>query len=230
MADGKVKANGVELWWEDFGDPSKPTILLIVGAIAPALEWTPEFYEPLVDAGYHVVRFDNRDIGLSTWIDYEKAPYDLNDMATDTVSLMRELGIHHAHVIGGSMGGMIAQLVALDYPEHVQSLTPIMSTPGYGDADLPGMTKDVAAAAEAFPTLAKTDLAGALTGIYRTLAASRDLTPPAGGSSRTLREGFAAAEDRPRRHQSAGMAAHRAWTTMPDSGLSAPGNEFLVSL
>jgi pimeloyl-ACP methyl ester carboxylesterase len=173
MAQGKVKANEIEIWWEDFGDRSNPTVLLIMGATAQAVVWTPEFYEPLVGAGYHVVRFDNRDIGLSTWIDYQKAPYNLNNMAADTVALMTKLAIQRAHVIGASMGGMIAQLVALDYPERVRSLTAIMSSPSFKDAELPGMTKEVAAAVEALPTLAQTDLIGALIGLWRNLVGSR---------------------------------------------------------
>jgi len=146
MGEGKVASNGIEIWYEDFGDRSNPTVLLIMGASAQATAWSLELIEPIVDAGYHVVRFDNRDIGLSTWIDdFAANPYTLDDMATDAVGLMDALKIERAHVIGASMGGMIAQLIAINYPDRVLSLTSWMSTYWFADPDVPAMTDEVQA-------------------------------------------------------------------------------------
>ena len=131
MGGGKVESNGIEIWYEDFGDRSNPTVLLIMGMGGPAIYWPLEFIEPIVDTGYHVVRFDNRDTGLSTWIDdYAANPYSLDDMAADAVGLMDALKIELAHVIGMSMGGMIAQTVAIRHPGRTLSLTSIMSSTG----------------------------------------------------------------------------------------------------
>ena len=129
---GKVRSNGIELYYESFGKPSNPAIVLIMGLDAQCVIWSMGFIEPLVKAGYNVVRFDNRDIGLSTWIDdwYRSTPYTLEDMAADTVGLLDALQIKKAHIMGASMGGMIAQRVAISYPERVLSLTSIMSS-GY---------------------------------------------------------------------------------------------------
>ncbi len=136
MGAGIVTANGIELWYEDFGEATDPHVVLIMGANATALAWDASFYEPIVDAGYHVVRFDNRDEGLSQWFDAAH-PYTLDDMAADTVGLMDELSIDRAHVIGASMGGMIGQVVALSSPERVLTLTSICSSPGVSDGRLP---------------------------------------------------------------------------------------------
>ena len=146
MGEGKVASNGIEIWYEDFGDQSNPTVLLIMGADTRATAWPPALIEPIVDAGYHVVRFDNRDIGLSAWIDdFEANPYTLDDMAADAVGLMDALKIERAHVIGVSMGGMIAQLMAINYPDRALSLTSWMSTYWFADPDVPAMTEEVRA-------------------------------------------------------------------------------------
>ena len=123
-------ANNINLYVETFGDCNSPAVLLIMGLGCQCLNWFPYFYEPIVGQGYYVIRFDNRDIGLSTWSnadDWENKPYSLNDMATDSVELLRLLGIDKAHVIGASMGGAIAQRMAISYPERVLSLTSIVS-------------------------------------------------------------------------------------------------------
>jgi len=144
MSEGKMKANGIEIWYEDFGNPSDPTVLLIMGAGGQAILWPLELIEPIVKEGYHVVRFDNRDVGLSTWIDnYESDPYTLEDMADDSIGLMDALKINKAHFIGASMGGMIAQLATIKYPQRVLSLTSWMSTYSFDDPDLPPMTAEV---------------------------------------------------------------------------------------
>jgi pimeloyl-ACP methyl ester carboxylesterase len=130
---GKVLSNGIELYYETFGQPQHPAILLIMGLDAQCVMWSMRFIEPLVTAGYYVIRFDNRDIGLSTWMNdtwQRKNPYTLEDMAQDTVGLLDALHIAQAHVVGASMGGMIAQRMAISHPEKVLSLTSIMSS-GY---------------------------------------------------------------------------------------------------
>ncbi len=129
---GKVSSNGIEIYYESFGNPSNPPIVLIMGLDAQCVLWSLGFIEPLVAAGYYVIRFDNRDIGLSTWItNWQRShPYTLEDMAADTVGLLDALKINKAHFIGASMGGMIAQRIAISYSERVLSLTSIMSS-GY---------------------------------------------------------------------------------------------------
>ena len=126
MAVKKVPSGKLEIWSEDFGDAANPTVLLVMGAGAGAVHWEPYLYEPLVAAGYHVIRYDNRDIGLSTWVDYEKDPYTVADMAGDAIAVLDAFAIDRAHLIGASMGGMISQQVALDHPERLRSLTSIM--------------------------------------------------------------------------------------------------------
>ncbi len=91
MSEGRVRNGDVELWFEDFGDPAHSTVLLVAGATDQAVFWEPYFYEPLLKAGYRVVRYDNRDIGLSTWIDYEKDPYTIPDMAGDAIAVLDAL-------------------------------------------------------------------------------------------------------------------------------------------
>ncbi|MCE1177994.1 MAG: alpha/beta fold hydrolase [Micrococcales bacterium] len=133
----------VHIAYESFGSVEQPTILLVIGLATQMLAWDERFCQLLVDEGYQVIRFDNRDIGLSTHLgslgvpdvmpalrgEPITAPYLLADMARDTVGLMDALQIDRAHVVGASMGGMIAQQVAIDHPDRVASLTSIMSTP-----------------------------------------------------------------------------------------------------
>ena len=148
MSQGIAEVNDINIWWEDFGDSSDPAVLLIMGANANAMQWTLEFINPIVAAGFHVIRFDNRDVGKSTWVTTEpsfviqegemvsaEVSYNLEDMAQDAVSLMEHLEIEKAHIVGASMGGMITQVVGLDHPHKALSLTPIMSTPGAGLED-----------------------------------------------------------------------------------------------
>jgi pimeloyl-ACP methyl ester carboxylesterase len=143
----KARSNGLELAYDTFGDPSAPALLLVMGLGTQMIAWDEPFCEALAERGFHVVRFDNRDIGLSTWLDHahvpdlgeviagtQAAPYTLGDMATDTVGLLDALGIRSAHLVGASMGGFIVQLVAIEHPERVLSLTSIMSGPGGSDA------------------------------------------------------------------------------------------------
>ena len=128
----KVKSNGIEIYHEAFGNAQNPAILLIMGLDAQCVLWSMGFIEPLVEAGYYVIRFDNRDLGLSTWItDWNRSePYTLEDMAKDAVGLLDALHIDKAHIIGASMGGMIAQRMAISHADRVLTLTSIMSS-GY---------------------------------------------------------------------------------------------------
>ena len=143
MSEGKVQANGISLWYQDFGDRTNPTVLFISGATVQGL-WPPDLITPIVDGGYHVVCFDHRDIGLSTWIsDFATKPYTLTDMAADAVGLLDALKIKKAHVVGISMGGGIAQLIAINYPDRALTLTSWSSTYWFGDPDLPLATSKV---------------------------------------------------------------------------------------
>lgn len=172
MAEGKASVGDVTIWWEDFGERGNPAVLLVMGANAQSVFWPMPLVEALVDAGYHVVRYDNRDIGLSTWIDYEKQPYTVADMAEDAVGLLDALGIDRAHFVGASMGGMISQQAALDHPARVRSLTSIMSSPaGPDDPDLPDMHESVQKAAAEMMTAP--DPVAATIAMFATLAGSR---------------------------------------------------------
>ena len=143
MAEERAQGNGIEIVYETFGDPSDPPLLLVMGLGMQLIHWDDELCELLASRGFRVIRFDNRDAGLSTQIDARvpnmaramaglkvEAPYLLDDMAADTIGLLDHLGIDAAHFVGASMGGMIAQSVAIGYPERVLSLTSIMSTTG----------------------------------------------------------------------------------------------------
>jgi pimeloyl-ACP methyl ester carboxylesterase len=134
---------GVTLCYETFGDPDDTPIVLIMGLATQMIAWHEEFCEQLADRGFHVVRFDNRDIGRSTHFDFRPPTvlemvrrrvrpeqYSLSEMAEDAAILLRELGISPAHVVGASMGGMIGQVLAAEHPEVVRSLVSIMSTTG----------------------------------------------------------------------------------------------------
>jgi pimeloyl-ACP methyl ester carboxylesterase len=134
---------GVTLCYETFGDPDDVPILLVMGLATQMIGWHEDFCETLAERGFYVVRFDNRDIGRSTHLGFpppsigqmlrrrlRPEQYDLSDMAEDTAILMKELGLSPAHVVGASMGGMIAQMLAAEHPEAVRSLVSIMSTTG----------------------------------------------------------------------------------------------------
>jgi pimeloyl-ACP methyl ester carboxylesterase len=143
MAEERATANGIEIAYETIGDPSNPALLLVMGLGTQLIHWDLELCERFADRGFHVIRFDNRDAGRSTYIDAPvpnirramaglsiDAPYLLDDMADDAFGLLDHLGIEAAHVAGASMGGMIAQTMAIRRPERVLSLTSIMSTTG----------------------------------------------------------------------------------------------------
>lgn len=139
-----ASVNGVEIAYETFGDPADETMLLIMGLGVQMLGWDEQLCRELAERGFHVVRFDNRDVGRSTKVeggprpdvmaaiagDTSSASYTLDDMADDCIGLLDELGVEAAHLVGASQGGMIAQTVAIRHPERVLSLVSIMSTTG----------------------------------------------------------------------------------------------------
>ncbi|MBB5953802.1 pimeloyl-ACP methyl ester carboxylesterase [Saccharothrix tamanrassetensis] len=127
--------NGIRLWYRDEGDADGDPLLLIMGLNSQLILWPDEFVAALGERGFRVIRFDNRDCGLSDKIAGTIQPggkpaYHLVDMAADTVGLLDHLGIQRAHVVGASMGGMIAQLVAIHHADRVATLCSIMSTTG----------------------------------------------------------------------------------------------------
>jgi len=144
----QVQANGISIEYESFGPEDRETVLLIMGLGGQLTVWQEELCHELVERGYRAIRFDNRDVGLSTKFDEAgmpdmaaifgalmtgarpNAPYSLDDMAADAVGLLDALEIERAHIAGASMGGMIAQLVAANHPDRALSLTSIMSTTG----------------------------------------------------------------------------------------------------
>ena len=144
----QAKANGITIEYESFGADSAEPLLLIMGLGAQMTRWTPEFCNTLAAKGYRVIRFDNRDVGLSTHMDGQTAPplteisadlkagrkpnvpYTLFDMADDAAGLLDALVIGKAHIVGASLGGMVAQLVAAEHPDKTLSLTSIMSNTG----------------------------------------------------------------------------------------------------
>ncbi|MER8609156.1 alpha/beta fold hydrolase [Mesorhizobium sp. M0815] len=131
-----------EIVSQTFGDPAHPAVLLIMGAMASMLWWPEAFCRKLAGEGRFVVRYDNRDTGRSTKYAPGEPPYTFDDMADDAIRVLDDQGIRKAHVVGMSMGGVIAQLVALKYPSRVTSLTVISSSPlGIDTSHLPGTTE-----------------------------------------------------------------------------------------
>ena len=208
-----VEANNINIWYEEFGDKNKETILLIMGANANCMQWDKDFIDQLVSNDFHVVRFDNRDVGKTTWFGKEPTfnkllkflpnfllkmivnsifglavddkgrfkfsestptQYNLLDMAQDAVSLMDVLKIKKAHIIGASMGGMITQIIALDYPERVLSITPIMTSPGIQNESLSGPTEELLEAMKkSFVFNLKGRVEDGVVEIYRQLTGTR---------------------------------------------------------
>ena len=208
-----LKANGIKIWFEEFGESSNETILLIMGANANCKQWPQEFIDELVSKNFRVIRFDNRDVGKSSWFGKEPTynkflkilpafflkiivnrifglvvdkkgkfkfsksaivQYDLSDMAKDAVSLMDSLNIEKAHIVGASMGGMITQIIALDYPERVKSITPIMTTPGIQNESLSGPSQELLNAMQkSFVMNLKGRVEDGVVEIYKQLTGSR---------------------------------------------------------
>jgi pimeloyl-ACP methyl ester carboxylesterase len=158
----RAYANGVEIEYETFGHPSNRPLLLVMGLGMQMIGWDDDFCAALVDSGHFVIRFDNRDVGLSTKLaaagvpniieismkamsrQPAESPYSLDDMADDAAAVLDAVGLASAHVCGASMGGMIVQTLAIRKPERVRSLTSIMSTTG--DSSLPPPTPEAMSA------------------------------------------------------------------------------------
>jgi pimeloyl-ACP methyl ester carboxylesterase len=143
-----VPANGVELCVETFGDRADPAILLIMGAAASMVSWEDEFCERLAGGSRFVIRYDHRDTGRSVTYEPGAPPYTLRDLATDALGVLDAFDLTGAHLVGMSMGGAIAQIVALDHPDRVASLILISTSPaapGPRDPDLPGMSEEARA-------------------------------------------------------------------------------------
>ncbi|RJP14568.1 MAG: alpha/beta hydrolase [Candidatus Abyssobacteria bacterium SURF_5] len=185
----KASANGIEIEYDTFGDTSASPLLLIMGLAAQMIWWDEEFCEQLAAKGHFVIRFDNRDVGLSTKFDDAgipdlvevisariqgkkvQAPYTLDDMADDSIGLLDALGIDSAHVCGASMGGMIAQTIAIRHPKRMRSLTSIMSTTG--DPSLPQAGADVMALLITPPPRERTENIEYSVKLWRTISGSR---------------------------------------------------------
>ena len=182
----RAQANGIEIEYETFGDPSDPPLLLVMGLGAQMVWWNPDFCRALADRGFHVIRFDNRDVGLSTKIDTDidvmasigsilagepaEAPYSILDMASDAWGLCDFLGFDTVHLVGGSLGGMIVQQMAIDKPDRVATLTSHMSTTG--DPDVGQPTEEAMAVLLAEPVADREGY------IAQSLAAGRVLAGP----------------------------------------------------
>ncbi len=128
MTEKFIDHKDLKLWTESFGNPSDPFVILIPGAAAQGVQWSKDFCLLLSQKGYCIVRFDPRDTGLSTCIDFSKTPYKMSDMADDVLTIMDAYGISSAHLAGTSMGGYIAQILSIDHPDRVKTLTLFMST------------------------------------------------------------------------------------------------------
>jgi pimeloyl-ACP methyl ester carboxylesterase len=204
-------ANGIELAYQEIGDPEGEPLLLIMGLATQMLAWDEPFCAMLAERGFRVVRFDNRDIGRSTKIEAaglprrtdmllgrrRTAPYLLRDMADDTTGLMDHLGIDSAHLVGASMGGMVAQTIAIRRPERARSLVSMMSTTGNRWLGLPAW--------KAFGTLFARPGAGREAAIEHTVRIFRTIGSP-GYPMDEERMRVLAAASYDRSHSRAGVA------------------------
>ena len=133
-----VKSNGLHIWTESFGNHLHAPILLIAGAGAQSIFWEDEFCQRLAESERFVVRFDNRDTGLSDSVDFESSPYTINDMAADAIAILDAYGLPAAHMVGASGGGLICQVLALEHRTRVLTISALISSPlGTGSNELP---------------------------------------------------------------------------------------------
>jgi pimeloyl-ACP methyl ester carboxylesterase len=196
----KTKANGVDVAFETFGELHRPPVLLVMGLGTQMIGWHDDFCSAL-SLGRYVIRFDNRDVGESTWLegqvdleacaagDTSSAVYTLEDMADDTAGLLDALELASAHVVGASLGGMVAQTLAIRHPGRVRSLTSIMSTTGE-----PGIAQPTEAAAA---MLLSPPARSREEAMERAVAASRVIGSPGfAGDEAELRRRAARAWDR----------------------------------
>ncbi|MBL1083476.1 alpha/beta hydrolase [Streptomyces actinomycinicus] len=128
MPEKIVGAGELKLWTEDFGDPADPAVLLIIGGVAQSIQWPDSLCRGLAASGRHVIRYDHRNTGKSSLVDFEKDPYDCHDLARDALAVLDAYGVDSAHVVGLSMGGYIGMLMALDHRPRMRSLTLISTS------------------------------------------------------------------------------------------------------
>jgi pimeloyl-ACP methyl ester carboxylesterase len=190
-----ARANGIDICYDEVGDPGAPSLLLIMGYATQMIGWPEAFCGRLADRGFRVIRFDNRDIGLSTKIEDSPkvylaaafmralaglpvdAAYNLDDMAKDAVGLMDALGVAKAHIVGASMGGMIAQIIAAKHRQRARSLVSMMSSSG--DPKLP-QSKPAAAAVLTEPRPPRSDREASIQfgmNTYRIIGSPAYVTP-----------------------------------------------------
>lgn len=144
MKEKIVKINEIELYTEGFGSENDPAILLVAGATVSMLFWDADFCQKLADNGFFVIRYDNRDVGKSTFYEVGTTPYDIVDLTNDAVSILDAYQIDKANFLGMSLGGLITQIAAIKYPERVITLT-LLATGPWGDSDptIPEMDKGI---------------------------------------------------------------------------------------
>ncbi|MEM7105036.1 MAG: alpha/beta hydrolase [Bacteroidota bacterium] len=142
---GFAKNGDVSIWYENIVETENPkgTILLVMGHSTTALGWSRYFFQPMLDRGYRVIRYDNRGVGMSDWLENwdKNHPYSIEDMALDGMAVLDAAGVDQAHVVGVSLGGMIAQRMAISHKDRVQSLTSLMSSGFMDDPELPRVPK-----------------------------------------------------------------------------------------
>ncbi len=134
MNEKLIKTNDIELYTESFGSENNPAILLVAGATVSMLYWDVEFCQQLAKKGFFVIRYDNRDVGKSTFYEPGKTPYDIVDLTNDAILILDGYKIDKAHFVGISLGGLISQIASIKFPNKVKSLT-LMSTGPWGDSD-----------------------------------------------------------------------------------------------
>jgi pimeloyl-ACP methyl ester carboxylesterase len=205
MSIATAPTNGIELCYETFGDPSDEPLLLVMGLGAQMILWPSELCEALVDRGFFVVRYDNRDTGFSTKAadvggdfmatllaaaqgEPVEVAYRLTDLAADGIALLDHLGIGSAHIVGASMGGMIAQTMAIEHAARVRTLTSIMSTTGEPDVGIPS--------AEAMQILLRPAPASRAEAIESGVEARKVIGSPDHFDEEEARRGVAEAYDR----------------------------------
>jgi pimeloyl-ACP methyl ester carboxylesterase len=170
-----VRANGVDLCVQTFGRADDPTILLVMGAGASMLWWPTPFCEQLAAGGRFVIRYDQRDTGRTAWHAGERGRYTLDDLAADALAVLDAFGIASAHLVGFSLGGVVAHLVAVEHPARVASLTLISTTPG--GAGLPPVADQLSAHWEE-PTPDWADRDGAIEYLVRDMRAHASRSAP----------------------------------------------------
>ncbi|MEU1551791.1 alpha/beta fold hydrolase [Streptomyces scabiei] len=124
-----VPVDGIEVWAEEFGAPEHPAVLLVMGAQAQGVQWNDGIVRRLVDGGRRVIRYDHRDTGRSSVVDFDVRPYTVADMASDALAVLDAFGVEKAHLVGASLGGIIAQRIAVTDPGRVLTLTSLSSQP-----------------------------------------------------------------------------------------------------